>query len=186
VDIRTTMNQKLFYIAGEKTIQLRLFILLFLLTPLLKAQTLSNLEIFYKLVDSAAIQASRNINRVSDEVSVTFDLGIYYTIFENRIISKLSSNGIKVLREANSDLKKHSLNFIIDNAEVIYGEQERDGFLGDFYVSRNIIISGNYLLTLPFESFRNVYKEFHFTYTDRLKVEDIEKVENRSFPFFQI
>jgi len=179
------MNKKLFNIAGVNTVSLRLFILLIILTPSLRAQTISNLEIFYQLVDSASSQASQNIIKISNEVAVTFDLGLYYTIFENRIISQLGVNGLKVNRGTDSNVNKHNLNFIIDKAEVIYGEQKRDGFLGDFFVSREVILSGNYLVSSPSASLQNGYREFHFKYSDRIKVEDIEKVENRSFPFTQ-
>lgn len=179
------MKQKFFNTAGDMNKILRLFLLIFSFPLLTNAQPASNLEIFYSLVDSASINASTNISEISKELNITLELGIYFTIFENRIISQLSKNDIKVLRGAESKLNHPTLNFVIDNAEVIYGEQKRDGFLGDFYVTRDLILSGNYLLTSGIESFLNKGEEFEYTFSDRIKVEDIEKVENRSFPFTQ-
>lgn len=185
MDIRTTMNKKLFNIAGDKIRTLRFFILFLSFPLLVNAQPASNLEIFYSLVDSASMNAAKNITSSTKQLNITFELGIYFSIFENRIISQISKNDIKVLRGAESNNNFPTLNFIIDNAEVVYGEQERDGFLGDFYVSREVMLSGNYLvLSLP-TSLQNGYQEFHFKYSDKIKVEDIEKVENRSFPFTQ-
>lgn len=179
------MIKQFLKIAGEKNKTLRFFIFIMLFTFAGKAQTQSNLEILYSLVDSAALNASENISSIVSEVNVTLDLGIYYTIFENRILSRLGQNGLKVTRGTNSTQKSHLLNFIIDNASVNYGDQKRDGFLGDFHVTRNITLSGNYLLTSDAESSMNELKEFSFTFNDMVKVEDIEKLENRSFPFTQ-
>ncbi len=185
MDIRTVMIKQFLKIAGEKNKNLRLFIFIILFTFAGKAQTQSNLEIFYSLIDSAAVNASENISPIVSEVNVTLDLGIYYSIFENRILSRLGQNGLKVTRGTNSTQKSHHLNFIIDNASVNYGDQKRDGFLGDFHVTRNVTLSGNYLLTSDAESSMNELKEFSFTFNDMVKVEDIEKLENRSFPFTQ-
>jgi hypothetical protein len=185
VDIRTAMKQKFFNIAGDKIKTLRFFILFISFPLLVNAQPASNLEIFYSLVDSVSTDAAKNISSNNKQLNITFELGIYFTIFENRIISQFSKNDIKILRGAESNNNYPNLNFVIDNAEVFYGEQERDGFLGDFYVTRDIILSGNYLLTSGIESFLNKGKEFEYTFSDRIKVEDIEKIENRSYPFTQ-
>ncbi len=177
------MNKTFFNIAGEKLKILRFFIFVLFFTSIGKAQPTNNLDIFYLLIDSAATQAAKNISSISAEVAVTFETGIYYTIFENRIISRLSSNGLKVLRSRDTKTEIPNLNFVIQNAEVKYGEQERDGFLGDFYVSRELILSGNYLITSSEVSSSNELKEFNYSFTDKVKVEDIDKIENRSFPF---
>lgn len=185
VDIRTAMKQKFFNIAGDKIKTLRFFILFITFPILANAQQANNLEIFYSLVDSASIDAAKNIASGSKEINITLELGIFFTIFENRIISQISKNDIKVLRGTELNNSYPTLNFVIDNAEVIYGEQERDGFLGDFYVTRNLILSGNYLLTSGIESVVNTGQEFRYTFADRVKVEEIESIENRSFPFTQ-
>ena len=177
------MNRNFFNIAGEKLKILRFFIFLLFFTSIGKAQSINNLDIFYLLIDSAATQAAKNISSVIPEVSVTFELGIYYTIFENRIISRLSSNGLKIFRGRDAEAKIHNLNFVIQDAEVKYGEQERDGFLGEFYVSRELILSGNYLITSSEVPSSSELKEFNYSFTDKVKVEDIDKIENRSFPF---
>lgn len=178
------MKQKFFNIAGDKLKTLRFFILFLSIPLLVNAQPATNLEIFYSLVDSASIDAAKNITLSTKQINITFESGIYFTIFENRIISQLSNNDIKVLRGAESN-NNPMLNFVIDNAEVVYGEQERDGFLGDFYIERDIRLSGNYMLTSGIESILNKGQQFEYNFTDRIKVEDIEKIENRSFPFTQ-
>lgn len=179
------MNKKLFNIAGDKIRTLRFFILFLSFPLLVNAQAASNLEIFYSLVDSASMDAAKNITSSTKQINITFELGIYFTIFENRIISQISKNDIIVLRGVESNNNFPTLNFVIDNAEVVYGEQKRDGFLGDFYVTRDLILSGNYLLTSGIESAVIKGQEFKFTFTDKIKVEDIERIENRSFPFTQ-
>lgn len=174
------MKQNFFNIAGKKLKSFWLFIFILIFIPAGKAQTLNNLEIFYLLVDSAAAQTAQSIFPFKQEVSITFELGNYYTIFQNRIVSQLTSNGLKVIRTSQDKPEIPILNFVIENAEVKYGKQERDGFFGDFFVERKLTLSGNYLLSNVVES---SYKEFSYSFNDKIKVEDIEKLENRSFPF---
>lgn len=174
------MNQKLFNIAGKSAKIFRLFLFIVIFISAGKAQTLNNLDIFYLLVDSAAAQTAEKISLSSKEVSITFELGSYYTIFQNRIVSQLSANGLKVIRASEDDREVPDLNFVIENAEVKYGEQKRDGFFGDFFVERDLTLSGNYLLSGNSES---SYEEFSYSFNDQVKIEDIEKLENRSFPF---
>lgn len=177
------MKQKLFKIAGDNNKTLRLFVFLILLSFSGKAQTLSNLEIFYSLVDSASHQTADDILKLVPEAALTTELGIYYTVFENQIFSGLSSKGLKVKRGAGITNDIPNLNFLINNAEVKYGEQKRDGFLGDFIVTRELILQGSYLLSSSEDASLTKMNEFSFTYSDQVKVEEIEKIENRSFPF---
>jgi hypothetical protein len=177
------MKQKLFKIAGDNTKTLRLFVFLILISFNSNAQTQSNLEIFYSLVDSASYQTADEVLKLVPEAALTTELGIYYTVFENQIFSGLSSRGLKLKRGAGITNDIPNLNFLIKNAEVKYGEQKRDWFLGDFIVTREVLLQGSYLLTSNEDASLTKMNEFSFSYSDRVKVEDIEKIENRSFPF---
>jgi hypothetical protein len=182
-DIRTAMIKHFFKIAGENFKLLRFFIFILALSSSVKAQPSTNLEIFYELIDSAASQTAEEILLITPEVSLTVDLGTYYTLFENSIFSGLNKNGLKVKRGSEKTDSVPRLNFVIFDAEVTYGEHERDGFLGSFVVSREVSLRGSYLLTSYEESSITKMSELSFSYSDKVKVEDIEKIENRSYPF---
>lgn len=177
------MNQRIFNIAGERMKVLRLFILFLFLPFVANAQTIKNLDVFYLLVDSAATETAQKISIIAPEVSLNLDMGTYYSVFENSIFSAMNNHGLKVRRGSNRNDSVPGLNFIINQAQVIYGDQERDGFLGGFFVSREVSITGSYLLTSTESSVLTTFSEFDYSYVDRVKVEDIELIENRSFPF---
>lgn len=179
------MKNQLINKAGETRNHLRFFIFIILFSSFCSAQTKTNLDIFYNLVDSAAAAAAEEVAENYSELSISTELGIYYRIFENPIISKFTSKEIKVIRNSNSDSSISHLNFVIDEAVVKYGEQERDGFLGDFFVSRDVKISGNYLLTNTGNSIQSELKNFTYSYNDKVRADSIDRVENRSYPFTQ-
>lgn len=179
------MNKKFFYIAGEIIYVLRFFIFIALFSSTSVSQTQNNLDIYYLLVDSAATEAADDIITITKDISITVELGTYYTIFENPIISKFSSKGIRVVRSSGSSQQTPHLNFVLDNAEVNYKDLERDGFLGDFLVTREVRISGNYLLTSADELTSQQMKQFSYKFNDKVKADSLDRIENRSFPFTQ-
>lgn len=153
-----------------------LFILL-MFQPVNLAQTESNLEKFYSLVDSASTLLLKDIGSVK-EVNLELNLGNDYSIFTNQIRGKLLSNGIKLVSQSLSSDDLLNVNFVIDNCSVDYGEPFRENFFGDFYIERNLKLSGNYLI-----SSKPVLIKLELTKTDTINADDYEKVENRSFPF---
>ena len=140
------------------------------------AQSKTNLDIFYMLVDSSVNDFMSQVPQSEDSVELELNLGESYSIFENKIIADLYSSG-KILAEKNKNAKQ--INYIIDDANVEYGEIFRDGFFGDYFISRKISLRGNYLVRINSASFN----EFNYTSNDTIKYDEIIDVENESFPF---
>jgi hypothetical protein len=140
------------------------------------AQTKTNLDIFYTLVDSSVNDFISQIPETEDSLELNLNLGGSYLLFENRIIGDLFSYG-KFIAAENKNAEK--INYIINNARVEYGEIFRDGFFGDYFISRKLFLDGNFLIkrSSPF------YKEFNFSFTDTIRYNEIKDVENDSFPF---
>ena len=67
----------------------------------------------------------------------------------------------------------------MEDAGLEYGEIDRDGWFGDYYVPRTLFIKGNYLNT----SSNKGLQQFFITAIDTVKVEELELLENNSFPF---
>jgi hypothetical protein len=157
---------------------------LLLLFPIsgISAQPETNLDIFYKLVDSSANDFISQIPQLEDSVDLKLNLGESYSVFSNKIIAALYSNGkIVVIENLEPAIGKDaiSVNYIIDDANVKYGEIFRDGFFGDYYIHRNISLKGNYLI----HTNSAFYKEFNFSFNDTIRYDEIKSVENISFPF---
>jgi hypothetical protein len=156
---------------------LRFLFLMALLTPLINAQTVSNLERFYSIIDSAS---SLLITDLGDTkmVKLELNLGTYYSVFANRIRGKLLKNGVKIATNNQIEGDIISVGFVVDDCNVEYKEPERDGLFGDYYTERTIRILGNYYI-----STNSVIKDFDIETKDKIEVDDVSRLENRSYPF---
>ena len=177
------MINVLIKIAGAKVKSLRFLFLIVLSQTVVFSQSvpssISNLDQFYSLVDSASNLLVRDLGNAK-KVKLELDLGIDYSIFSNQIRGKLLRNDIEIVTENSSNENVVNVNFIIDDSFVGYNEPERDGLFGDFFTERTLKLSGNYFL-----SNRTPLVEFNLTKKDTINVEDVEKFENRSYPFTQ-
>lgn len=160
--------------AIKKSLRFLFFLLLF--QSSIYSQSISNLDKFYTLVDSASNFLLKDLNDIK-KVNLLLELGNDYSVFANQIRGKLIRNGIQVSGEGT---ETQSVNFVIDNAQVYYTEPEKDGIFGDFLTERTIKLSGNYYI-----SDKSKMNKFNFVDTDTINVEDVEELENRSFPFTQ-
>jgi hypothetical protein len=169
------MNNNLNHITGLITKSLRFLFFIFLLSYPLRAQSLSNLEKFYILVDSATSNLIYDLGN-TNEAYLNLNLGEDFSVFSNQVRGKLLRSGIKLLNDKSSS--QIIIDFTIDDCVVSYGEPKRDGWFGDYYSERTVKLSGNYFITNLSQ-----VKNFIIEDSDIIKVEEVDKLENRSFPF---
>lgn len=158
------MNQlkKLFGKSGK-------FLPLFLFfTFSLNGQTKTNLDLFLQLADSATIGLIQNLGNEKN-VKIDFVLGNDYQVFQNSILSHFQ----------NKELVKTRVRFVVKEVKVEYSEPERKNLFGGFVVKRILFFSGNYSII----SESTTVKNFSYTLNDEIPYENIEAVENSSFPF---
>jgi len=143
------------------------------------SQSVSNLDKFYTLVDSAS---SLLIKDLGDEkkVKLELNLGVDYSVFANKVRGNLLRNGVQLIGENSEEQGFVRVNFVVDNSFVGYTEPEKDGIFGDFFTQRTVELSGNYFI-----SNQSDIQDFKLTVKDTINVEDVEEVENRSYPFTQ-
>ena len=150
-------------------------LLLFLLFSLsVNAQTKTNLELFFQLADSAANGLIQNLDSERD-VKIDFVLGKDYQVFQNSLLSHFQN------KEMNNESGKILVQFVLTDIKVVYEEPERKGLFGSFYIKRNLQFSGNYSII----SATNRVKDFSYAINNEIPYDDIETVENSSFPFTQ-
>lgn len=158
-------------------IKIKLFLaFLFFYSSLSLPQQKTNLEIFYSLADSAAGEFISSIPASVTAVDLELSSGSVYSVFNSRIISSLNKQGIKTSGEDN--LLKTI--FVVDNAATVYSEIFRNGFLGEYYLTRNLSLSGNFIA-----AGNDSVNHFSISYSDSIPVSEIKTVENISFPFTQ-
>ena len=169
------MKQRINHITGVLKKSLRFLFFIILFNNIVGAQTPSNLDEYYELVDSATSLLLNDLGE-SKEVYLNLDLGDDYTVFGNQIRGKLLRSNIKILTDTQDS--GNMIDFVIEDCQVEYGEPKRDGWFGDYYTERTLQVSGNYYISAKSE-----VKPFNISKSDIIRVQDVEKVENRSYPF---
>lgn len=171
------MNKFLIQITGviNKSLRFLFFTITIIVTT--NAQSPSNLERFYTAVDSATSSLLADLANTK-EVKLELTLGSFYSVFANPIRGKLLKNGITILPDQSSTENLTKVNFVIDDCNVSYNQPERDGLFGSFYSERTINLTGNYFI-----SDKSILKNFNISLKDTVKVDEIERLENRSYPF---
>ncbi len=142
-------------------------------------QTKTNLEVLYSLNDSLVNQISEDIPQNNDKIILTLNLGDSYSIFSNHIKNDFIKNGKEIITIPPGELNFPEINIVLEEADVQYGELDRDGWFGDYYIPRTLLIKGHYLNTAS----NNGLQQFFITAIDTVKVEELESLENNSFPF---
>ncbi len=142
-------------------------------------QTKTNLQIFYSLADSAADYTLLQIPSNEKDCKLNLILGKEYSVLKNNILSRFISDGKTI--EQNSNIRNNSVvvDLTIDKAEVKYGNMFRKGLFGNFYIPREISLSGNFIVLNSGAGMR----KFNYAYSDSVNVDKIKSLENISFPF---
>lgn len=167
---RNTIQQ---YFTGSLTI------ILILSSSIVFPQIKTNIEIFYSLTDSLVNDVASGLNEDNKNITLTLNLGDSYSVFSNSIRNGLQKKGIKIFPVSSESKILPEINLNLINAKVEYGESERDGWFGNYYVSRTIAIEGNYLNSLSGDGLISYY----FKSVDSVNVDEIESLESESFPF---
>ena len=171
------MIYDLYKITGAIKKSLRFLFVLLLFQISVYPQAISNLDKFYALIDSASSLLIKDLGDAK-KVNLELNFGIDYSVFANQVRGKLLRNGVQLVGDNSDDQNFVRVNFVVDNSFVGYSEPEKDGIFGDFFTERTINLSGNYFI-----SNKSQVKDFKLTAVDTINVEDVEYVENRSYPF---
>ena len=171
------MIYDLYKITGAIKKSLRFLFVLLLFQISVYPQAISNLDKFYALIDSASSLLIKDLGDAR-KVNLELNFGIDYSVFANQVRGKLLRNGVQLVGDNSDEQNFVRVNFVVDNSFVGYSEPEKDGIFGDFFTERTINLSGNYFI-----SNKSQVKDFKLTALDTINVEDVEYVENRSYPF---
>ncbi len=171
------MIYDLFKITGAIKKSLRFLFVLLLFKTSAYPQAISNLDKFYTLIDSASSLLIKDLGDAK-KVNLELNFGIDYSVFANQVRGKLLRNGVQLVGDNSDEQNFVRVNFVVDNSFVEYSEAEKDGIFGDFFTERTINLSGNYFI-----SNNSQVKDFKLTSVDTINVEEVEYVENRSYPF---
>ena len=169
------------YLFNSGKILLPIISIIFFNSIKVNCQLNTNLEVFYSLTDSLVDRINSEIPSSEKKILLTLNLGQSYTLFSNNIMERFKKDGREILIQPPDELNIPSVDIVMEGAGVEYGEMFRSGFFGTHYIQRYSTIFGNYLQTFSEEG----KQEFEITTLDTVKVEDINSLENPSYPFTQ-
>ena len=152
--------------------------LLILLNFSLEAQSKTNLDVFKELVDASIVEIFKQTDALQKDIHLDLKLGSSYSIFENQIFKSVQAKS-KSISSVYNPSENIELSYSIENAAVNYGEIFRDNFLGEHFVDRKIYISGGY----RFQNGKTSVDNFHYENIDTVKFDEIQILENSSYPF---
>jgi len=179
VNIYFTMIYNLFKITEATKKSLRLLFLILILQSASFPQTISNLDRFYTLIDSASNILIKDLGDIK-KINLELNFGVDYSVFANKVRGNLLRSGIQLVSDNPDEQNFVRVNFVVDNSFVGYSEPEKDGIFGDFFTQRTLELSGNYFI-----SNQSQVKDFKLTVVDTVNVENVQELENRSYPFTQ-
>ena len=173
------MKKKLNQITGAIKKSLRFLFVFILFQSSANSQTISNLDQFYTLIDTATNQLIKDLEDVK-KVNLELNFGVDFSVFANKVRGNLLRSGVQLIGDNSEDQNFVRVNFVVDNSFVGYSEPEKDGIFGDFFTQRTLELSGNYFI-----SNQSQVKDFKLTVVDTVNVENVQELENRSYPFTQ-
>lgn len=146
------------------------FICLFMLfTASAAAQSIKNQDVFCSLIDSS-------VALLPDDIPENSNFSVYAgnnAFFYNYVFNKLNSLYAPALTDSTI-----GISYVLEDLKLSYGEMFRKKFLGDYYLERNFLIMGNFVVPSSGES-----RKFTYTYKDSVKVEEVRDLENPNLPF---
>ena len=159
--------------------RLRLFLILLLsLSANIYAQTKTNLDLIYKLIDNSLVSVNSAIGEKSIALSITTSQPL--EVLKPKIIKSFIDVGYILKPIDDSGI---SLNYNLIYAKVEYKNSFTNGLFGGALIEREVSING--MLTAVNSNKANNPVEFNKSVIDTVKVDDITKIENQSLPFTQ-
>lgn len=135
----------------------------------------------YELIENLIRESVENIKSESSENIKEYSLKILLpSALENLKPAVINAFINKGIGKAETD-SNNSINYILENASVVYGESFRDGFFGEINTRREIIITGNHFLETT--SGYTKAQKFNLTFSDTIEVDSIPEIETKTLPF---
>ena len=155
-------------------------ILFFIPILFLNAQTESNIDIVYNLIERSVIKADSLLGgKQTINLSVTTSPPL--EILKPKVLQLFSNRGYLLKTSGNESVIQ--VNYAIASATVDYDNFFSDGFFGGIGLERKITLKGSFTIVKSDQIIKPV--EFTEAVIDTVKLDEISNLENRSIPFTQ-
>jgi hypothetical protein len=166
---------KFFFKKTGRLFIFRFFFFFFLFTQISHAQTKSNLEVVYQLVDSSV---SHIISKYElKQINLKLILPDDYEFLSNHLHFAFINNNVEITESGNAS----TLSFSIDEIRTRYNKIFRTGFFGSFLIEREVYLKGKYLLKDEVEKITG--DTIYAVSVDSVRLNEINEIQNPSLSF---
>ncbi|MCL4551236.1 MAG: hypothetical protein M1495_22010 [Bacteroidetes bacterium] len=163
-----------------KTVSAILFFSITICISSLSAQTKSNLEVIYSLIDRSVAKADSAIGgKQNIFLSVTNPQTL--DVLKPRVQEAFNSKGYVLLGQ--KDEAHKSIDYTLVSAKVEYKDSFSDGLFGGTLLLREISLAGSFSVEAGSGIINPQW--FSETITDTVNLDELNSIENQALPFTQ-
>ncbi len=157
-----------------------IFFALFVVPVFVTAQTKTNLEKFFQLIDNSIVKVGDVVGKNGAVVlSVTGPASL--ELLKPKVLAAFSNHGYMIKNDNSANTAK--VTYSLNQSKVEYANAEKDGFFGDVVAERNVSLSGIVSVSSP----DGLVKSFEVNESakDTIVVDEIKNIEDATAPFTQ-
>ena len=146
----------------------------------LTAQSKTNLEKFFQLIDNSVVKVGEVVGKTENvALSVTGPASL--ELLKPKLLAAFSNRGYKMKNENSDEIAK--VTYSLNQAKVEYANAEKDGFFGDVVAERIVSLNG----IVSIISSDGLLKTFDVNESakDTIIVDEIKNYEDSTVPFTQ-
>ena len=163
-----------------KTVSAILFFSITICISSLSAQTKSNLEVIYSLIDRSVAKADSAIGgKQNIFLSVTNPQTL--VVLKPQVQETFNSKGYVLLGQ--KDEARKSIDYTLVSAKVEYKDSFSDGLFGGTLLLREISLAGSFSVEAGSGIINPQW--FSETITDTVNLDELNSIENQALPFTQ-
>lgn len=157
-----------------------LFLLIVAFAGRISAQSKSNLEIIYSLIDRTVMKVDSAIGG-KQNIYLSITNPSMLDVLRPRIMEAFSLKGFVLLDKKNESVK--SIDYTLVSANVEYKDSFSNGLFGGTLLQREVTLNGSILV--PSEN--GIIKPVRFSEaaTDTVKLDELNTIESQTLPFTQ-
>jgi hypothetical protein len=144
----------------------------------MQAQTGSNLDLIYNLIDSSVVTVTENLEYEDVVYHLEFTSPPEYNLLKNRV---QSSFGRKRSFTEDKSKSLKSIKYNLESVKVNYDNIFKDGLFGSYKVERQIGLNGNYITLYKDQSIGG--DTFSYTYSDTVDYDKVNELESLTLAF---
>lgn len=138
----------------------------------------TNLDIINSLIDKSMKNIISGLPFEDITYSLKFESAPEYVFMENRANTALSK---LVAVTDRKDKALYNVSYTIEEISASYINPEKDGLFGSYYVTRNILLKGSYILSSKGVTTNS--DSFALTSSDTVAYDSLSELETMTLPF---